>query len=302
MCNQDDIKPTVQNGNHHFYRSDSMDDSMYVREVLEAGSMYTVYQPIVNHSKQMVFAHEALSRPFWQDSALAPDRWFQASVVEECSMAADMLAVRTAFTHFKSDALHQKRLFVNVMPTSLLDISFMNFFERALDVYHMDPTQLVIEIIEYVSYIPSELAPICNVLRSSGIQFALDDVSHECSAKELLLKLDVLQPEYIKIDRSLIHGVAHNLVQQKRLRSLLDRVTSSKYVIAEGVESQADMEWLKMNGVQLSQGYYWSKPLCMSEIVYSQNCEESTLTKGVGTAHAGLLRAYQNVHKYTKEK
>lgn len=249
------------------YRSDYMDEEMYVREVIESGSLYSVFQPIVDHQQQLVVAHEALSRPYWNDQILPPDIWFQSSTSENQQIAADVLAIHTALRQFEPGELTHKLLFVNITPTSLIDVNFMNFLENILYLRAVDPTQLVIGIIEYVPYEATVLSPVFQALRSYGMKFALDDIGHECSEKDLVSKVELLEPDYIKIDRSLIHGISTSARQQNALQSILEYIPNLIGVIAEGVERRTDLEWLSSIGVDLSQGYYWSEPLRMAQIL-----------------------------------
>ncbi|PWI57105.1 EAL domain-containing protein [Sulfoacidibacillus thermotolerans] len=243
------------------------EEAMYVQEVLESSSLYSVYQPIVDHVAQKVQAHEALSRPHWNGQMLQPDTWFQTSVAQKRQIDADRLAVQTALRQFQCDVLTSKQLFLNVMPTSLLDLTFVKSLERSLRKELFDPAWIVIELIEYVPYHPLELKQSLRELRSLGIRFALDDIRYEGCDADFLRKLSILEPEYIKIDRSLIQGISRSAKQQDQLHALLQQVPFHDRIIAEGVEERADVDQLISFGIRLSQGYYWSEPLSMLRIL-----------------------------------
>jgi len=99
----------------------------------------------------------------------------------------------------------------------------------------------------------------CRVaLRSRGIDVALDDVGFGHSSLEALI---VLEPDIVKIDRRFVHGVAKDAGRTRDLRRLAGVLQGlGAQVIAEGVESQSDVDALIPIGIEFGQGYYWDKP------------------------------------------
>ena len=99
----------------------------------------------------------------------------------------------------------------------------------------------------------------CRVaLRSRGIDVALDDVGFGHSSLEALI---VLEPDIVKIDRRFVHGVSKDAGRARDLRRLAGVLQGlGAEVIAEGVESQADIDALMSIGIEFGQGYFWDKP------------------------------------------
>ncbi|GAB7387961.1 hypothetical protein BSNK01_17980 [Bacillaceae bacterium] len=225
----------------------------------------TVYQPIVDHQEQTIYGYEALSRPSFKSRSIPPDIWFQAARKRGRSTEADLLAITSAVKSFVQVPEHAAAasLFVNVLPTSLMDETFRKGMDVILRDHSFNPHQLVMEIIEYIPYNPRSLASYLSPLRSLGIRIALDDMGVGSSNLQSFIELE---PDYVKIDRSLVQGIAFSHAKQRLLSSLADLMSSANAVIAEGVEDVRDVFTLRSMGIHLSQGYYWAKPMPAEEL------------------------------------
>ncbi|PWI57479.1 EAL domain-containing protein [Sulfoacidibacillus thermotolerans] len=237
----------------------------WVSEVLKKKSLYTLYQPIVDHRRGQVIAHEALSRPYLNQRFFPPDIFFKSAARCNQQAAADRLAFEQAIAHFQYDSLSCKTLFINVIPTNLLDARFVHFLERIAGRFRQLSMELVIELVEYIPYCTKEIVSAIDRLRSQGVYFALDDLQEDADLPDLLDKVGRIHPEYVKIDKSMIQGLARSIQQQKQVERLLKVIPESTKIVAEGVEEWEDLHLLRELGVHLSQGFYWSKPLKMSE-------------------------------------
>lgn len=222
-----------------------------------------VYQPIIDHQENKVIASEALCRPIQHGQAIRPDHWFRAAFEQGWSAEADVLALDVAMRNFvrsqkEVECADTMVLFVNVLPTSLMEPFFTDRIHSLLLDNLVPPHQLVLEIIEYVPYDPKALAVKLRPLRSLGVKIALDDIGVSCFD---LQAISEIEPDYIKVDRSLIQGIASSESRQRCLTNLLRYVPSNKSVIAEGTEELQDIMTLSDIGIRLSQGYYWAKPM-----------------------------------------
>ncbi|MCL6593313.1 MAG: EAL domain-containing protein, partial [Alicyclobacillus sp.] len=75
-----------------------------------------------------------------------------------------------------------------------------------------------------------------------------------------------LEPDFIKLDRSLVQGVSQSSSKQKLLSYFAAYMDWTDNVIAEGIEDVADLAAVRAAGISLSQGYYWSPPLPISSL------------------------------------
>ncbi|MFC4767216.1 EAL domain-containing protein [Effusibacillus consociatus] len=235
--------------------SDSTFESS-VEKVLKQRSLRSVYQPIIHHKQNSVFAHEALSRPLLNGKPLNPEEWFRKACAYGLTVEADLLAVESALRNFTP--VDSSYLFVNVMPTSLGQNAFLYALEDLLREISFSPQDLVFELTEFFDTGFQQIKQTIATLRSYGIRIAIDDVEIENSSLRAIIELE---PDFIKVDRSLIQGIAVSEQKQRIVAALLDYIGSREALIAEGVETHEDFKALIKVGVLLSQGYYWSS-LC----------------------------------------
>jgi uncharacterized protein len=229
-----------------------------VLECLRTQHLPMAFQPIVHHTNQEIFGHESLSRPTYRGASIRPDLWFGIAHDYNLSLETDLLAIRSAIQQSsigdRRDS--QQLLFINVMPSSVASRSFLVDLE-SIFTHVCEPTQLILEITEHVSYDPAILAKALRPLRAIGVRFALDDVGLGASNLSSIVELE---PDLIKLDRTLIAGISSSIAKQKMVSQLVDYMGAGDRVIAEGIENIDDLNSVKQTGVHLSQGYIWSKP------------------------------------------
>ncbi|WP_067934970.1 EAL domain-containing protein, partial [Alicyclobacillus kakegawensis] len=237
-----------------------------VHAVLASQSLTTCYQPIVHHSANRVFAHEALSRPRHptDGSLFPPDEWFFAAHRHGRALDADLLAMRSALLSEPQLGQNvERRLFINVLPTTLLSTRFVSELEHLLSLTAHPAHEVVLEITESIAFDPVRLAKQIRPLRRMGVKIAVDDVGAGRTEVNTLVALD---PDFLKVDRSLVRGLARSRTRQRLLASFVRFMESGRAVIAEGVEEREDLVALAEAGVELSQGFYWSPPLACEQI------------------------------------
>lgn len=149
------------------------------------------------------------------------------------------------------------RLHLNLFPSTLMDIPVRHLLES----FHAAPAKgtWCLEISEQqVIGDPSHLAAPVAELRAAGVGIAIDDVGFGHSCLESLI---LLEPEVVKIDRHCIAGIAGDARRAHAMERLLKVAGSlGAEVIAEGIETRADLEQVKALGVTLGQGFLWGRP------------------------------------------
>jgi len=96
-------------------------------------------------------------------------------------------------------------------------------------------------------------------LKEAGILIAIDDVG---AGRGTLDSVILFEPDYVKIDRGLVEGAATDPRRAQLLRRVVRLVESlESQIIAEGVESQDDLRFLRSLDVPYAQGFLWSKPI-----------------------------------------
>jgi len=229
------------------------------RAILEAGSLTTHYQPIVDMEQGTIMGYEALTRGPADSPLEGPDALFttcqQARLQSELDRLCRCNAVRNARGIDRG-----KKLFVNSLPESLGAPGFADGgFREALSEAALEPRHLVLEITERTSIDDFEafgrgLEP----LRRQGFLLAIDDVGTGYSSLQTLTEV---QPEFIKVDLSLVKNIHRSLIKQELVHSLLQvggRIGAQ--VIAEGIESEEEARTLRRCGVRYGQGYWFARP------------------------------------------
>lgn len=222
-----------------------------VRELLADGGLEVALQPIVNAATGRVVGAEALAR--FADGR-GPEEWFRdaraAGLIRELSelafdRALGLLDVLPADCY----------LSVNAGPELLTGSRLTEHLLEGDFPLH----RLVIEVTEHAHV--TDYDALCAVmarLRERGVRFAVDDTGAGYASLSHVLRL---QPDVIKIDRSLIQGLAEDPARRSLVSALvllgLDLRAS---VVGEGVETCDELTTLTMLGVRHLQGYLLARP------------------------------------------
>jgi len=126
--------------------------------------------------------------------------------------------------------------------------------------YDLDPKYLEVEILETeVMKNPEKVIGILESLHLLGISIAIDDFGTGYSSLSHLKRLPI---DTLKIDKSFITDIPHNEDAIVIVNTMIALAESLRLkVLAEGVESKAQKDFLHSHGCHTVQGYYYSKPL-----------------------------------------
>jgi EAL domain-containing protein (putative c-di-GMP-specific phosphodiesterase class I) len=219
-----------------------------LRPVEKAGGPRVLLQPIVDLVTGERVGAEALSR-FPADWQLAPDVVFAQAHEVGRGDRLELLALRRAAALLDEVSGYVS---MNVSPATLLTPRLLRLLEGLplhrvlLELSEHDPVH------DYDA-LRAALAP----LRRRGMRLAIDDVGAGFSS---LRHIVVTEPDVIKLDRSIVDGVAGDHVLRSLVRSLVDFSAGlGALVVAEGVEGPADAAVLHDLRVGYGQGWHWSK-------------------------------------------
>jgi diguanylate cyclase (GGDEF)-like protein len=231
------------------------------REMLELGRVRAVYQPIVSLRGGTVFAWESLARGPVDSALESPAMLFDFAEEVGAVFALEKACREAAIRGFLPNGQGGK-LFCNVHPRTLLDPSFTpGETRRLLDKYGMEPRDVVLEITERHSVRDFNLFHrTLEHYRQAGYSVAVDDVGTGYSG---LVSIAEIRPDFIKIDMSLVRGVDVNPVRRALIETLLtfaDKVGCR--IVAEGIETEAELACLIRMGVHFGQGFFLGRPAC----------------------------------------
>jgi EAL domain-containing protein (putative c-di-GMP-specific phosphodiesterase class I)/GGDEF domain-containing protein len=230
-----------------------------VRAILAAGRLTTHYQPIVDMEPGAIMGYEALTRSPENSLFEGPDALFaschDARLLPELDLLCRCEAVRNA-RGFDP----QKKLFVNSLPETMGAPGFTGGgFLEALSEVRLKPRNLVLEITERTSIQDFDsFSRELGVLRRQGFLVAIDDVGTGYSSLQTITEVE---PDFIKIDLSLIQNIHRSLIKQELVHSLLQvSARIGAQVIAEGIETEDEYRALRRCGVRYGQGYWFARP------------------------------------------
>lgn len=155
---------------------------------------------------------------------------------------------------------------VNIASAQLLSPSLIEVISTALNEYDIKPEQLELEITEtsFMSNAASA-AEILEALHSLGVKIAIDDFGTGYSSLTYLKRLPV---DYLKIDKNFIHDIISKANDAAIVRAVIALAHSlSLKVIAEGVETQAQLDFLKQHHCDQVQGFFFSQPLAEETVM-----------------------------------
>ena len=222
-----------------------------MRAVL-SGQRFTIfYQPIVHVAENRLVGHEALAR-FLVEPVRSPDQWFNEALEVGCQEELELEVIKKALeglAHFPRETY----VSFNISPETILKGSLAG----VLDGYPLD--RLVLEVTEHASVDDySLIAAALEPLRKKGLRLAVDDAGAGFASFRHILKL---KADIIKLDASLIQRIDVD-VSSRALAAALIRFaeeTGSK-VVAEGVETEAELRILRELKVNKVQGYLIGRP------------------------------------------
>lgn len=234
-----------------------------LRKALERDELRLHYQPIVNVTNGKIVGAEVLMR--WQrDGKLIPPSDF-IPLAEETGLIIPMgeWAIQRACTQVKQwhDAgLDPIYVGVNLPGSHFQRRDLVRVVGDVLDETKLRPECLHIEITETVLMkAVDQILPIFNAMRELGVQFAIDDFGTGYSSLAYLKRLPI---HTLKIDRSFIKDIAVDVDDEVIVSAIIGLARSLNLsVVAEGVETSAQMAFLNMFSSTLMQGFLFSKPL-----------------------------------------
>ena len=231
---------------------------------LENAEFVLHYQPLMDPANGKVVGVEALAR--WQHperGLLAPYHFI--GMLEACGLIIQfsdwvLQAACAQAKQWQQTLATPVRISINVPAHQLNDVTLYNDIHLALANAKIPADLLGIEIVE-TSVLETRADIIQNLrrLKADGVQISIDDFGTGYSAFSYLNKLPI---DRIKIDRSFCQGIPDDPQAISIYSALLDMVRQLNMVpVVEGVETEAQYQFMCEKGNPIIQGYYFSKPL-----------------------------------------
>jgi diguanylate cyclase (GGDEF)-like protein len=240
----------------------SIEESL--RTALQRDEFSVHYQPKINIQTGRISGAEALLR--WThptQGPISPARFIP--VAEDCGLILPIgnWVLREACKQARAwmDAkLPLATIAVNISAIEFRDDRFLDGVFKILEETLLDPKYLELELTESVLMKHAESTEsILNTLREKGIQLAVDDFGTGYSSLSYLRKFSI---DAIKIDQSFIRQITTAPDDTTIVTAMIGMGRSLKLrVVAEGVETQQELDFLKVHHCEEAQGYYFSRPV-----------------------------------------
>ena len=241
----------------------------YLKKGLDNNEFILHYQPQVNVKTKKIEAFEALIR--WQSPELGLVSPFKfIHIAEETGFIVPLgqwiLKSSCQFLkHINTVKASTYKVSVNISVMQLLQENFTNMVEQALAETGLSPTLLELEITEsIIMESPELIVGKLKLLREKGISIALDDFGTGYSSLAYLRKIPITT---LKIDKLFIDDISSAECNTALTDSIIDLGHKiGLMIVAEGVETNHQLEYLECNQCDMIQGYLFSKPLPPEEI------------------------------------
>ncbi len=235
-----------------------------LRRALEKQELEVFYQPKVIASNGAVMGMECLLR--WnhpEDGMIEPNDFIP--VAEETGLIVPIgeWVLQEACRHtseWVAAGFRQLKVSVNVSCQQFSDPGLKDVIQQALLSGRLNPKHLVLEMTESMMMGDTESnIHLLNEIQALGVSVSVDDFGTGYSSLNYLKKLPISE---LKIDRSFLIDVPDNPDDVSIVKAILAMAHSlDLMVVAEGVEKQSQLTFLKQAGCDVIQGFYFSRPL-----------------------------------------
>lgn len=232
-----------------------------VERVLAEHTYEAVFQPIVAVETGAITGVEALSR-FRGEPARGPDAWFADARAVGLGVELDLATAGGALAYLEHLPAGVY-MSINASPQTVLTERFAAMCTA------VGAERLVVELTEHsaVDDYP-DLTTHLQRLRRLGVRLAIDDTGAGISSLAHILKLS---PDVIKLDRSLTSGIDIDPARRSLATALVAFAAEiSATIVAEGVETAAELAALRELGITMAQGFYLAKPAPFSHLRWAR--------------------------------
>ena len=256
--------------------------------IIQKRQLSAIYQPIVRMEDAGIVGYEGLIRGPSDSPLHSPLMLFQAA--RECHRAVDIEYLSRAVVVETFPTLEiPGKLFLNVSPDTLLMEGWRaGETLRCIAESGLSPDQIVIELTENASSLEYQvLREATQHYRSMGFEIALDDLGEGFSSLRMWSEL---RPDYVKIDKHFIQNIHLDPVKLQFVRSIQEIAQNAGCrVIAEGIETHAEMIAVRDFGVAFGQGYHFSHPKMRPDTQLPTGVREALI--GV----TGMIQSHQHL-------
>ena len=232
----------------------------WLPELLNSSGLYPHLQPIVSLTDGRTYGFESLIRGRVGDRELNGGEIVAAARAHGAIFTLDLVGRTIALEQGMPKLIDDETLFVNFTPTAIYDPAVCLRTTWAIARRHgLSMERICFEVVETEQYPDVDfLRRILDEYRSQGAMVALDDLG---AGHASLTYLDALRPDVVKLDRALVSGIDADASRQRLVGALIDYAHELDVrVVAEGIETEAELAVVSDLGADLGQGWYLGRP------------------------------------------
>ncbi len=252
LCHQSEINLLIMNG---------------LRANIITEEMFFVFQPIIDIKHQKCIGVEALLR--WQHSQLGliyPEQFLPIAERSGSMVALGHVIFKRALQDYCRMQLHNHLFLSFNMSAGEFASMDEEAFIQLIYKEKMSPKQLIIELTESMMIVdPQSIYEKMKFLTNAGVRIAVDDYGMGYSSLSLLKQLPL---EVLKIDKLFIKDIGKDQNNTIIVKSTIQLAHNlGLKVVAEGIETKEQLDFLAEHGCDHGQGYYFSKPLDCEQLI-----------------------------------
>lgn len=239
----------------------------HLKNALLNNRLQMYFQPQVDPYSKKIIGAESLIR--WLDESKSVSPAIFIPIAEEMGLIHEVGAFVLQESFREANRLHREKLFqgriaVNVSARQLNNPDFLQTLEKAIVTTNCRPTCIELEITESsILERPAEMIGLFKILKQRGFSISIDDFGTGYSSMSYLKNMPI---DKLKIDQSFIRNIMNEPKDQTIVKTIISLAKGlGMEVLAEGVETYEELEFLKMHDIDFIQGYYFYKPMSSSD-------------------------------------
>ena len=240
-------------------------------DALSNGEFEMYFQPLIDATTNQIYGAEGLIRWNHPKRGLLTAAEF-IDLIEENGLVVAISewtidTICKNLSYWNTMGYRLKQVSINLSPTYLERCDFAAKIEASLKTYHLDSSQIEIEILENVNIFDLEhLISQLQKLNRLGVRVAIDDFGTGYSSLSYLKRFPI---DTIKLDQSFVKEIKEDNFKFPIISAIISIAQGLNLnLIAEGVETEFQSHFLKKSGCFLMQGFFYSKPLPSNQFTH----------------------------------
>ena len=232
---------------------------------LDTGCFTVYYQPQVDIQTKRVIGAEALVRKMDPETGavIPPNKFIPLFEAEGIIGQLDLFVLHRVCQSMRGwlDRGYQLQLAVNFSRATLMEPGIVDKISKVCLENRVPPTAITIEVTESISTMDGErLKQLLQEINERGFSISLDDFGSQFSNLSILSEMDF---DEVKFDRSLVSALEESRKSRVILKNCIDLChdLEETHTLAEGIETEGQLELLNKFHCDYGQGYYFSRPL-----------------------------------------